>query len=46
VAIIVLSVTGISVHFSDPGLPLVEFALAARIHNIAGVCWPCSTADS
>jgi hydrogenase/urease accessory protein HupE len=37
-AIIVLSITGISLHFSDPGLPLVEFSLAARIHNIAGVC--------
>lgn len=36
-AIIVLSVTGISVHFSDPNLPLVEFSLAARIHNVAGI---------
>lgn len=35
--IIVLSVTGISVHFSDPNLMLVEFSLAAKIHNIAGV---------
>lgn len=37
-AIIVLSITGISLHFSDPNLPLVEFSLAARIHNVAGVC--------
>jgi thiosulfate reductase cytochrome b subunit len=37
-AIIVLSITGISLHFSDPSLPLVEFSLAARIHNVAGVC--------
>ena len=36
-AIIALSITGISLHFSDPGLPLVEFSLAARIHNVAGV---------
>ncbi|MCA0188695.1 MAG: cytochrome b/b6 domain-containing protein, partial [Proteobacteria bacterium] len=36
-AIIMLAVTGISLHFSDPALPLVEFSLAARIHNVAGV---------
>ena len=36
-AIIALSITGISLHFSDPNLPLVEFSLAARIHNVAGV---------
>ncbi|WP_346285124.1 cytochrome b/b6 domain-containing protein [Zoogloea sp.] len=36
-AIIVLAVTGMSLHFSDPALPLVEFSLAARIHNVAGV---------
>ena len=35
--ILVLAVTGISVHFADPALPLVEFSLAIRIHNIAGV---------
>jgi thiosulfate reductase cytochrome b subunit len=35
--IIVLTVTGISLHFADPNLPLVEFALAARLHQIAGV---------
>ena len=35
--IITLAVTGISLHFADPKLPLVEFALAARIHDIAGL---------
>lgn len=35
--IITLSVTGISVHFADPKLPLVEFALAARVHQVAGL---------
>jgi thiosulfate reductase cytochrome b subunit len=35
--IITLAVTGISLHFADPKLPLVEFSLAARIHDIAGV---------
>lgn len=35
--IITLAVTGFSLHFSDPDLTLVPFALAARIHNIAGV---------
>lgn len=35
--IVVLIVTGISVHFSDPDLPLVEFSLAVSVHNIAGV---------
>lgn len=35
--IITLAVTGISLHFSDPALPLVEFSKAARIHNAAGV---------
>ena len=38
VLIITLGVTGMSVHFADPNLPLVEFSLAVRIHNIAGVC--------
>lgn len=37
VLILVLAVTGISLHFADPNLPLVEFALSVRIHNIAGV---------
>lgn len=36
-AILTLAVTGISMHFSDPSLPLVEFSLAARIHNVVGV---------
>ena len=35
--IVILGITGISVHFADPDLMLVEFALAIRIHNIAGV---------
>ena len=35
--ILILGVTGISVHFADPALPLVDFALAIRIHHIAGV---------
>jgi len=35
--IITLAVTGISLHFANPNLPLVEFSLAARIHDIAGI---------
>jgi len=35
--IILLAITGFSLHFADPKLPLVEFALAARIHQIAGI---------
>lgn len=35
--IITLAVTGISLHFADPNLPLVEFSLAARIHDMAGI---------
>lgn len=35
--IITLAVTGISLHFADPKLPLVEFSLAARIHDMAGI---------
>lgn len=35
--IITLTITGISLHFADPKLPLVEFSLAARIHDIAGL---------
>ena len=35
--IIALGITGLSVHFADPSLPLVDFALAVRIHNTAGV---------
>lgn len=35
--IITLTITGVSLHFSDPALPLVEFSLAARAHNAAGV---------
>jgi thiosulfate reductase cytochrome b subunit len=35
--IIVLTITGVSLHFADPKLPLVEFSLAARIHDIAGI---------
>jgi thiosulfate reductase cytochrome b subunit len=35
--IITLTITGVSLHFADPKLPLVEFSLAARIHDIAGI---------
>lgn len=35
--IIALTVTGISLHFVDPKLPLVEFSLAARVHETAGI---------
>ena len=37
VLILILGVTGMSIHFADPALPLVDFALAVRLHNIAGV---------
>lgn len=36
-SIIVLTVTGISLHFAAPDRMLVEFSLAARIHDIAGI---------
>ncbi|HRE17408.1 MAG TPA: cytochrome b/b6 domain-containing protein [Rhodocyclaceae bacterium] len=35
--IITLCVTGISLHFANDKLPLVEFSLAVRVHNVAGV---------
>ena len=35
--ILTLGVTGFSVHFADPNRMLVEFSLAVRMHNIAGV---------
>ena len=35
--ILILAVTGLSLHFADPDLPLVEFSLAVRLHNIAGI---------
>lgn len=35
--VLVLSITGLSLHFSSPNLPLVPFELAVRLHNIAGV---------
>jgi thiosulfate reductase cytochrome b subunit len=35
--IITLAVTGASLHFADPSLPLVPFGLAARIHDVAGL---------
>jgi thiosulfate reductase cytochrome b subunit len=37
VLILVLSVTGISLHFSAPGLVLVPFATAVKLHNMAGL---------
>lgn len=35
--ILTLAVTGYSVHFADPKLPLLPFELAVSTHNIAGV---------
>lgn len=35
--ILTLGTTGMSLHFASPDLPLVEFSLAVRIHNVAGV---------
>jgi thiosulfate reductase cytochrome b subunit len=35
--ILTLSATGFSLHFSSPDLPLVPFALAVTIHDIAGL---------
>lgn len=35
--ILTLTITGVSLHFADPGRMLVEFSLAAQIHDIAGV---------
>jgi thiosulfate reductase cytochrome b subunit len=35
--IIILCVTGFSLHFAAADAPLVEFSLAVRIHNMAGV---------
>jgi len=35
--ILTLGTTGMSLHFANPNLPLVEFSLAVRIHNVAGV---------
>ena len=32
-----LIANGVSLHFADGSLPLVEFSLAVRIHNVAGV---------
>ena len=35
--IVVLGVTGLSLHYADPKLPLVDFELAVRIHNACGI---------
>jgi len=35
--IITLTITGISLHFAESNAALVEFSLAARIHDIAGI---------
>ena len=35
--IIVLAVTGASLHFAGPGMPLVPFNLARATHNVAGL---------
>lgn len=37
VLIVVLTASGVSLHFADPKLPLIEFSLADRIHHIAGL---------
>ena len=37
ILILTLIATGVSLHFADGSLPLVEFSLAVRIHNVAGV---------
>jgi len=37
VLFLVLIVTGTSLHFADPTLPLVPFKLAYRLHTLAGV---------
>ena len=37
VLIIALGVTGFGLHFASPAYELVEFSLAVRIHNIAGL---------
>lgn len=34
--ILALTASGYSLHFADPSLPLIEFSLAARIHDICG----------
>ena len=40
--ILTLAVTGISLHFAGSGRFLVEFSLAARIHDIAGIALACA----
>ena len=35
--ILVLGMTGLSLHFADPALPLIGFELAVRIHNACGI---------
>ena len=40
--IVTLGITGLSLHFADPKLPLVDFALSVRIHNAAGVALICT----
>ena len=37
ILILTLIATGVSLHFADGSLPLVEFSLAVRIHNVAGL---------
>lgn len=36
--ILTLCLTGISLHFASPSFQLVEFSLAVRLHNVAGLC--------
>jgi thiosulfate reductase cytochrome b subunit len=35
--IITLGISGTSIHFASPGAMLIEFSLAVRIHNFAGI---------
>jgi len=35
--IIVLAITGASLHFAGPDMPLVPFSLARALHNVAGL---------
>ncbi len=40
--IVTLGITGLSLHFAAPGRPLVDFALAVRVHNTAGILLICA----
>lgn len=36
--ILILIITGLSMHYSDPENPFILFASAVRMHNICGIC--------